>query len=387
MSRGNRSRLVFATLSGLVVVPLLSGAMLSARPRDDADDSLYKYLSVFTEVLRLVRTAYVEEPELDRLMAGAMDGAADALDPFSMYVPASQVEEFDRAERIGRRHHGLLVLKERGVAFVAAVDVGSPAERAGIRRGDIVAKLNDRSTRDMPMWELRQTLAGPAGSTLAVELVRQASPLLVDVELGPFPVPAPSVSELGGRAVVRVPGFDDDTSSELAKILRDLGPRPILLDLRGVAGGNPKAAYRCGGLFVPGNLGRLEGRRGVVETFEGQSEPAFVGEVALLVDRGSQGAAEVFSAVLVQGAGAVLVGETTFGHAGRSERLSLQSGGFLELTRAFYTGPDGKPLVDGLEPELVVRRRFFDEEASEDEVLKGAIELLEERAAGLRKAA
>ena len=158
MSRSSRQRIVFVLISASLVVSLLSGGFLGAGPRDDEDDP-YKYLSVFTEVLRLVRTVYVEEPDIDTLMAGAMDGATDALDPFSFYVPARRAKSFDGADRVGRQRSGLLVLKERGVAFVASVDPGGAGEKAGVRRGDIISELEERSTRDMPMWELHQFFA------------------------------------------------------------------------------------------------------------------------------------------------------------------------------------------------------------------------------------
>ena len=106
-----------------------------------------------------MRQAYVDEPDMDTLMSGALDGTTDALDPFSLYVPASAARHLPP----GELHRpallsGLTLLKERGIAFVVAVEKGSPGAVAKIKPGDIVAKINDRSTRLMPLWEMQQAL-------------------------------------------------------------------------------------------------------------------------------------------------------------------------------------------------------------------------------------
>ena len=98
----SRSRILFFLLSAVVVFPLLAATLLRAadtgRPQPE-EDSFYKYLAVFSETLGLVRQAYVDEPDMDTLMAGALDGTTDALDPFSLYVPASEVSGYRVAAR------------------------------------------------------------------------------------------------------------------------------------------------------------------------------------------------------------------------------------------------------------------------------------------------
>ncbi len=94
MNRSYRSRVVFLLVSAALVLPILAGTLLRAAEKHDAapkEDSFYKYLSVFSEVLGLVRQSYVDEPDMGALMSGALDGATDALDPFSLYVPADRV--------------------------------------------------------------------------------------------------------------------------------------------------------------------------------------------------------------------------------------------------------------------------------------------------------
>jgi carboxyl-terminal processing protease len=392
--RSSSSRILFLALSALLVVPLIGGGLARAGS-DDKDDDFYKHLSVFTEVLRLVRTVYVEPTEIDTLMAGALDGAADALDPFSLYVPAEQAGAYGRIEGIGRSRSGVQVLKERGVAYIAAVDAGSPAALAGIQRGDILAKIGTvpqvgASSRDLPLWRIRQLLAGEPGEKLGLELVRQGEPVEVELTLGSYPVPEPSLREIGGVSVLSLPSFEPQVLRALDELVlrAKTSGRSLLLDLRGSTGSDPEQGFEVAKRFVRGDLGRLLDRASVIETFEMDREPLWQApELAVLVDRGTQGAAEVLTAVLRQRAGAVVLGEDSFGHAGRRARVNLSSGAFLELTDAFYAGPDGVRLTEGLEPDIEVEGIRFATGEDAEEVLERAVGLFAERLQSERAAA
>jgi carboxyl-terminal processing protease len=359
----NRSRIFFFILSAILVFPLLAATLLRAadtNPAAKEDDSLYKYLSVFSEALGLVRQAYVDEPDMDVLMAGALDGTTDALDPFSIYVPASEISDYMRASTVGKRHTGLTLLKERGIAYVVGVEKGSPADVAGIKAGDIVAKVANRSTRTMPLWEIQELLAGQAGSKLPMELIRVGENVKATLDLKPFDAPPVSLSEAEGVAVLRVPTFDEKTAVDVRDTLtRSAGKikDKLVVDLRGVSSGNPEAAYATAKLFANGDLGALKRRAEELQSFRGEDRPVWQGKMVVLVDRGTLGAAEVFATVLRQKEVAELVGERTFGHAGRQGSAQLSTGGRLLFTEAFYTGPDKKPLNEGLKPDLVVDER------------------------------
>jgi carboxyl-terminal processing protease len=359
----SRSRIVFFVASFLLTIPLLAGTLLRAADRGQVagdDDSLYKYLSVFTEVLGLVRQTYVDQPNMDVLMAGALDGTTDALDPFSLYVPASQVEGYLEAKNVGWRHSGLILLKEHGVAYVVAVEKGSPAGQAGFKPGDIVAKIADRSTRQMPLWEMQEILAGKPGDKVAMELIRLGQPVQASFVLAPFTPPPPSIEEVQGVALLRIPTFDAQTAGQVQKLLADNADktrRGLLIDLRGVSSGDPEAAYSTARLFANGDLGSLKRRAEEVKSFSGDARPAWQGHAVVLVDRGTLGAAEVLATVLRQKIKADLVGERTFGYAGHQGMAPLSTGGRLLYTEAFYTGPDKKPIREALKPDLQVDER------------------------------
>ncbi|HVS14608.1 MAG TPA: S41 family peptidase [Thermoanaerobaculia bacterium] len=377
MNRSTGSRVLFLIASAMLVVPLLSGGLVGARTRADGADDFYEYLSVFTDVLSLVRKVYVERVDGRTLLSGALDGASDALDPFSVYVPAEEVEGYRAAQRVGRTHSGMEVVKERGVAFVIAVEPESPAARAGVSRDDIVSKLAGRSTRDMPLWRMRQLFGGAPGTELELELVRRGEAIPVVLELARYQPPAPALESFDDIAVLRIPRFEPAAVAAVAELVAQAEGSTLLLDLRGVSGGEPEAAYRIADLFVDGELGKLIGRDGELESFVSRQEDVWPGELAVLVDRGTQGPAEVLARVL-QGAGrAVTVGQRSFGHAGRTAQIKLSSGALLELTDGFYSGPDGVRIDESIVPELRVEQLRRDEEGV-DAVLDEALRLLRE---------
>ncbi len=351
---------------------------VQAAQSDRSKDSFYKYLSVFSEVLRLVRQAYVDETELRTLIAGALEGSSDALDPFSMYIPQADVESYLAAREVGPRHSGVRVVKVRGAAYVVAVQEGSPAEEAGLLRGDIMTRVAGLSTRGMPLWEIETRLAGPTGSLLDFEILRTGETTDVTLELATFEAPVAGIEDVGGAHLLRIPTFD--RVEAVAGLVDGLESDRLLVDLRGVAWGDTEAAYTVAKLFVQGELGTLLGPGGPMKTFS-NSEDVWQGRLVVLIDRGSQGPAEILAKVLQQGAGASLVGQPSFGFAGHPRIVKLEAGGSLVITDGFYTGPDGEPLNEGLEPDVRVsdRGRSFTERNDdlEDLILRRALELLE----------
>ena len=374
----SRSRIFFFLLSALVVFPLLAATLVRAADTSQAkpeDDSFYKYLAVFSETLGLVRQAYVDEPDMNTLMSAALDGTTDALDPFSLYVPASALSSYSEASSVGQRHSGVTLLKERGIAFVVAVEKGSPAAEAKVRPGDIVAKINGRSTRLMPLWEMQEVLAGKPGTKIALEVIRLGEPVQLSFDLKAFDAPPVSLEEVEGVALLHIPSFDKSTAAEVRSALTQNAGKikdKLMIDLRGVSAGDPEAAYATARLFTTGDLGALKRRSEELQSFRGDEKPVWQGKTVILVDRGTLGASEIFSTVLRQREKAELVGERTFGHAGRVGSAELSSGGRLLFTEAFYTGPDKKPLNEALKPDLLVDERsrtYLEKDTPIDELI------------------
>jgi len=357
MSRG---RLTFVALSAALLVGVTAGGWMAAASREDApgEDSFYRYLSVFSEVFSLVRQAYVDETDSAALLQAAMDGAVDALDPFAVFVPPAAAS-FEADEAAALAHSGLRILKEQGLPVVSAVAEGSPAQIAGIEVGDLVAQINSRPTRLLRLWEIYRTLAGPLGAEVKFELIRRADPIVKSIQLASFAAAKPALQLEDGVRVLRISWFDESTAAAVARLLetsqRQKAPN-LLLDLRGSFGAAGEHGFAVARSLAAGELGSLMDRTGARETYRG-APPVWRGDVVVLVDRSTQGPAEVLATVLRQVAGARLVGENTFGYAGRSKLLPLPSGGGVRLTEAFFAGPDKKPLKQPLHPDVLVDER------------------------------
>ena len=389
-----RGRILFASLSIATVILVGTGTLARAVSKGTQEDSLYKSLSVFTEVLNLVRRAYVDETSVDQLFSGALDGTTDALDALATYVPEDQIDRYRQARAIGPGRSGLSVVKERGVAYILAVTDGSPGESSGLVRGDALAQIDGRSTRGMPLWEIQTLLAGEVGSVLEIEVIRRGQSLQEEITLASFEVPKPAISYQEELPVLRLASLDAAGVGIVESLLTGLaraGTDELLIDLRGLAGGSSRAAYDVADLFVSGPLGTLKNREESLESFDAEREPVWSGALVVLVDRATQGPSEILAAVLQQAAGATLVGERTFGHAGRQTGVEVSSGGRLFLADAFFTGPDEEPIRSSLEPELVVtegNRRLSEAGVPLPElILRRGLERLREQRAESRQAA
>ncbi len=423
----NRSRLLFVVFSSLLVMPMLMALVLAADPardstradtrrgsraraasaEEDTFDTYLKYLKVFSEVLGLIRDAYVDEPNTDALMNGALEGVTDAMDPFTLYVPAAAVPGYAQALAAGKHLSGLALLKEHGATLIMAVEKGSPADTAELKVGDLVAKLNGTSTRNMPLWQMQEALAAPAGTKITMELIRQGAPVQTSIELQPFTPPAVSISsvnEEGGEVtpapdkrvkaatVLRIPSFGAETAAQVRAALGKRGDARLIVDLRGVSMGDPEAAYGVAKLFATGDLGSLQSRSEKLRSFTATDAPIWKGRMVVLVDRGTAGPSEIFASVVRVRAGAELVGEHTLGYAGHQATADLSGGNRLFFTDAFYAGPDQKPINESLKPDVQVSERtrtFLEKDLPMRELIlrRGVHHLLDEPAEPAKKAA
>ncbi len=376
-----RSRLIFMTISVVCLAPFATGALIGADK--EGEDSLFKQLSVLSEVLTLIQSTYVDETSIRDLLDGALEGATDALDPLSTFVPAEHADAYAETLRVGASLSGLVVAKDRGIAYAVSSVDASPASEAGIRPGDVIAAVDGTSTRKMSLWRLQSVLAGAAGTELDLELLRNGQELSVHLQLAPFEPPAPSLSRRDEIAVLRIPRFDEAVVGAVRDLLASLAAVEdrLIVDLRGTASGEPEAAYEVARLFSTGRLGTLSARDAELRVFDSELPVLWQGEIAVVVDGGTQGPAEILASVLKQGASATLVGVPTFGLAGRQGLVDLPSGGQVVMVDAYFAGPDGKPIDARIRPDELVRQSYSSSKEGESELedlmLERAVEILE----------
>lgn len=377
--KSNRSRLAFvvASLAALVLLTALKGPVLAPPGRDP----VLKPLAIFTEVLNLTRSNYVEPVDVSTLLAGAYDGVTDAIDPYSYYVPGDRMAKYRAFEASRPLDSGLVLGRRGGFAYVVAPVPGSPAETAGIKSGDVVLAIEGASTRNQALWEIQSAIAGPEGSTVALKVLRGGDEKEVTVRLARRRYAPAGVSQRArdGVSVIRIPYFAPGTSAAVEKALRALAPGgpAVIIDVRDSAGGDVDEAVRAASLFIPpGAVAKLSGKKIPGREYTTVGPRVWSGKTIVLIDGGTGGAPEVFAGALHDRAAAELVGEPTAGMGIVQRLLPMSSGGAIYLTVGEFVSPSGTELTGkALKPTARVDLFPDDSGSSDDAILKKALEI------------
>jgi carboxyl-terminal processing protease len=385
-----RSRLVVALVSTALTGYILLGSLLGRV----LGDTTYGQLALFNEVVRLVLETYVEPVNIDRALAGARHGLTEALDGDSFYLDAEAFRAWQQPAKENEADVGLLLTRRLGFLMVVAPRPGSPAEKAGVRTGDILKTIDTRHTRPLAPFVGQRLLKGAPGSVVKLTLLRGGSdPIelsLVRERLAAPPVKGRVLD--GGTGYVKVPEITgrvaDDIRGEL-ETLRKAGARRLVLDMRGAAFGAPADGVKVAELFLKGGVvAKLSGARHAEEVLSADpGRAAWDLPVAALVDVGTAGAGEVVAAALLDSGRGEVVGQRTFGRAPFQRVVTLPEGG-LVVTVARYASPKGTPIHGkGVEPSVAVELPDDEEDEATtrtpetDAVLQKAIEVLEQGAA------
>ena len=385
----SRSRVfVLAISTPIIALAFIGGYLGQAVGRDDT----YQHLRVFEDVVSIVLTNYVEPVDVSKAMKGAMRGMAEGLDPESAYLPPDLAKSRESNDLGGPAEVGLDLTRQYYLRVVSARD-GSPAARAGIRAGDFLRVIDGRPTRDMSAYEGARLLHGPAGTTVSLLVIRGNAADPHPVDLVRERVAGPDItSRMADSATgyVRVLQFSNESPSQLKQAIDALaksGASRYVIDLRGVSRGDLDDGVAAARVFVKGGtlavrLGRLDRR----EPITGEpTDGAVTAPLALLVDIGTSGAAEVFAAALDGNGRADLIGTTTLGRAARQRLVKLPDQSGLWITYLRYLTPSGEPIHEkGLAPDVEVEQleiEFGDEAQAPDETLRKALDHLAPRKA------
>ncbi len=330
----------------------------------------YSQLTIFQEVLARIINDYVDEPDLEKVRVGALRGLAEGLDPYSAYLTPEQVRRLNggRAEA-GVVESGIVLSKVAGYAYVVSVLKGSPAEIAGLRPGDVIEYIGTRATRDMSLYEARELLIGPSGKEVELKVFREGRSETFKFKLEPFPRPKPEAKVIErGLGYLKLATLEEGESIRIREELERLiaqGVNRLILDLRGVATGTLAEAIAIANYFIgSGTLAKTIGREGrVLHTFAADPQrQLYRGELAVLIDRSTAGAAEIIAAAILENKRGELVGERTFGAGGEQKLFPLRDGGGLYITVVKYAMPSGKPIMgttsatSGIVPTVEVPR-------------------------------
>lgn len=381
MKKIRAKHLILAFSGPFVLYAILGGFLGRALARDTA----YRYLSVFQDVVTLIMNNYLEPAEMDVVMDGAVRGMMDALDPDSGYLTAEEYEAFLNPDASPHAGIGVEVTK-RYYLQIVSVAPASPADKADLKPGDLIKSIDGQNTRGVNVIAGDALLRGATGSEMELEVIRggQPDPLIVTVtrqEIVSSPVEFRMLDDSTGYIQVTAFRSGSDTDVKRAiELLKGQGAQELVLDIRNSYGRIAEDGVHVAELFMSGGIAaKLQSRKG--ETTElklADDRVAFDGPVAVLINGGSSGSAEIMASAFRTAKRAELIGVPTPGRSAVQKAIPLGDGTALVLSVAQYWTPDGKPLLgEGLEPTIEVSRgRDVPEDA--DPVLDKALEVLQE---------
>jgi carboxyl-terminal processing protease len=339
----------------------------------------YEELSLFTNVLTLVRRNYVEPVDERKLVRGAVRGMLAELDPHSSFMDADAYKEM-QVDTKGEFHGlGIEISKTReGYIEVVSPIEGTPADRAGIKARDQIVSIcptevpddwdeDCRSTKAMTLFDAVNLMRGRKGTKITIEVFRAGfeRPKPYDIVRDVVKVVSVSARMLEpGYAYLRVRAFQERTAIDLARALEELHGEAgapfdgLVIDLRDNPGGLLNQAVQVADAWLSDGLvvytkGRVDGQQQEFRADAPGTEPSY--PITVIVNEGSASASEIVAGALQDHHRALVVGKKSFGKGSVQTVYPLEGGNGLRLTTALYYTPGGRSIQEvGIVPDIAI---------------------------------
>jgi carboxyl-terminal processing protease len=349
----------------MVVVALLSGVLIGKGwERTGHASETYEELRTFSEVLTQVQKNYVDDTKVKDLVQGAIRGMLSTLDPHSAYMTPEMYKEMQVETKGEFGGVGIQIgVKENRLAVIAPID-GTPAQRAGIKAGDYITKVNEESTKDLSLMDAVQKMRGPKGTKVNLTIQRDGTsdPLQFTLVRDTIKIESVKSKVMDNIGYVKLTQFQEATGRDLGRALKQFKDQKVqstILDLRNNPGGLLTAAVEVSEQFLPN--GKLvvytKGRESKKdEWFAKGRDQMDDSPMIILVNEGSASASEIVAGALQDYGRAVIVGTTSFGKGSVQTILPLGDGSGLRLTTAKYYTPKGRSIQStGITPDIVIK--------------------------------
>ena len=346
-----RYRSLSAAVFAIVLCALVGG--FYGRSALATEDQVPEQYKVFTAALTAIDATYIGAVESDRLVYGAIAGMLQTLDPHSSFMdPRTYAQMRERQE--GRYYGlGITIAVIDGEITVVSLFEGSPAYQKGLRRGDVIAKIENEETKGWTSDDAVRKLRGPKGTPVHIALKRSSFDTLIDLDVIRDEIHIPTVPAAflidAQTGYIRVSEFGENTDPELGQALRNLqrqGMKRLVLDLRGNPGGALDQAIKVANRFLPrgdmvvytrGSVPNSDQDYRATESSDYLNVP-----MVTLVNRSSASASEIVSGALQDHDRSLIVGETTFGKALVQSVYRVSEGAGVAVTTAHYYTPSGR---------------------------------------------
>ena len=322
----------------------------------------------FTEILERVKSDYVEDIDDDKLLENAIRGMLSGLDAHSSYLDPDQFQEMQVSTSGRFGGLGIEVQMEGGFVKVVAPIDDTPAERAGIKAGDLIIRLDDQQVKGMTLSDAVDVMRGEPGTNITLTVVREGrdAPFTVDIERAIIRVTSVRSRMLDDDfGYIRVSQFNAEASKNFGEHLKQLKGengrelRGLVLDLRNNPGGLLTSAVEISDHLLDGGLvtyteGRAEGSR---QDFNASSGDLLKGApVVVLINEGSASASEIVAGALQDNGRGIIMGFDSFGKGSVQTIMPMPGGDALKLTTARYFTPGGRNIeAKGIVPDVALQ--------------------------------
>lgn len=348
--------------------------------------------SLFWEAYNKLKESFVTPEKLDvqKIIYGAISGMLKSLDdPYTTFFNPEETKQF--LEEIKGKFEGVgmeVGIKQGQLIIIAPLE-NTPAQRAGLRAGDKILKIDGKDTIDLTVEEAVDLIRGPKSTEVTLTILRDEWTEPKDIKLVREVIIIPSLKwELkeGDIAYIRIYQFSEGVNSDFAKAALEILSSPakkIILDLRDNPGGLLDEAVTISGWFLKrGDVVVIEDFGDGKEKNNYESEgPGRLSEypVVILINYGSASASEILAGAIKDNKGVQLIGEKSFGKGLVQESIRLSDGSSLKITVAKWLTPKGISINDvGLEPDIMVVMTEKDRQEGKDPQLDKAIEIMKE---------
>lgn len=364
-------QVLLLTSSMLIIAFVLIGSLgVRASGASSSGDVTLKHIGVYSEVLYRVRAEYVEEPNMSAVTNGALHGLLESLDADSSYLTPSEYKVFKQKKSEGKASIGATVSKRFGYAAIISVIPGGPADKAGINSGDIIETVEGLSSHDLSLAAVKSHLIGDPGSRLELTIIRTRKIEPQKITVVRDVVSLPAVTEqmaADNTGIIKAQVLTKGKAAEIAEKIKSLqkkGAKKLVLDLRNNSEGEEEEGVAVANLFLgKGNIGSLQGQKYEKVTYTADPQKKITDlPLAVLVNRGSAGAAELVAAAILDNSRGDVLGDKTFGEGSVQKLIEVPDGSALILSVAKYYTSNGKVIQDtGITPNIPV--------ASNDEIV------------------
>lgn len=337
------------------------------------------------ELYDQLKMSFDGELKPSELEEGLKEGLVKAAgDPFTEYLNEQATKEFEEGLSGSFEGIGAELGKEGQAIVIISPIEGFPAEKAGLRAGDIIAEINGESAYDLTITEAVKRIRGPKGTQVTLGIVREGKPIEVKIRRAQIKIPSVESEMLKGNiGLIEISRFGEDTAQLAANAAQDLkskGAKAVILDLRNNPGGLLDVAIDVSSLWLEEGSLIVEEKRGdtTIKTHRAEGNAILNGlPTVVLINEGSASASEIVAGALRDNKAATIIGQKSYGKGSVQEVITLEDGGSLKVTIARWFTPAGRNIdSEGIKPDQAVKLTEKDTASKRDPQKEAAIKRL-----------